>query len=436
MKFYGLVLLLFSMLSVSSCVEVNNAFSSLPPGIWRATLDLDDTPFAGSEDEVIVKSTTDDILPFLFELKYDENDDFYIEIINGKERIKATDIKYGRDLATAKDTVIINFPVYDSYIRAIYEENLMEGRWYVNNRNNYSIPFKAYFGQNHLFSTDKEEKTHDLSGRWEVTFGIEGDDPYPAVGEFTQEGNQVLGTFMTETGDYRFLAGQVIADKFGLSVFDGAHAFLFNGKFTSEDEFIGTFRAGKHHIESFSAKRNSEAVLKSPYDLTTYTSSRPLDISFPDTEGNLVSLEDDLYKGKIKLVVIMGTWCPNCRDQTVFLNDYIRDNETDDIEVLYLAFEKHKAKEKAVAAIQRYKDKMNTPWNILLAGSSDKAEASKILPMLSNILSYPTLLFVDEENRVKKIHTGFNGPATSKYADFVKVFNNTIAKLRSERDNS
>ena len=121
MKLYGLIFLLFSLCALNSCVEVNNSFSSLPPGVWRATLDLDDTPFAGSEDEVIVKSTTDDLLPFLFELKYDENDDFYIEIINGKERIKATDIKYGRDLATAKDTVVINFPVYDSYIRAIYD---------------------------------------------------------------------------------------------------------------------------------------------------------------------------------------------------------------------------------------------------------------------------------------------------------------------------
>jgi hypothetical protein len=42
--------------------------------------------------------------------------------------------------------------------------------------------------------------------------------------------------------------------------------------------------------------------------------------------------------------------------------------------------------------------------------------------MLNSIIAYPTMIFLDEENKVQKIHTGFNGPATSDYPLFVEAF--------------
>ena len=75
---------------------------------------------------------------------------------------------------------------------------------------------------------------------------------------------------------------------------------------------------------------------------------------------------------------------------------------------------------------------MNIPYEVLLAGQSDKKEAAKSLPMLNHILSYPTMIFIDKTGAVRKIHTGFSGPATSKYETFIEEFEQTIDQLSSE----
>lgn len=430
MRYSILVLLVVCMFQ--SCIEISNQFSSIPPGIWRATLEIDDTPFAGIVDEVSRGSMEGDVLPFLMEVKYDSEQSFYIEIINGEERIPVREIRYGRDKATAKDTIWMDFPVYDSYIKAIYEENIMEGTWHVNYRDNYSIPFKAYYGQDHLFTTDEEEPVTDLTGRWETTFEVGTEDEYPAIGEFEMDGINISGTFLTETGDYRYLNGQMIGDKFFLSTFDGAHAFFFKGKVMEDGSLAGLFRSGKHYTTSWIASRNSEATLTSPYQLTKMLDeTEPISFSFQNTEGKEVTLNDPEYQGKIKLVQIMGTWCPNCKDETKFLKNFVAEQNDDVIEVIAIGFEKYKDTDKAISSLKRFKEKWEIPYEVLYGGPSEKEEASRSFPMLNKIISYPTILFIDGNNIVRKIHTGFSGPATSGYEVFRKDFYDTINELRN-----
>ena len=53
--------------------------------------------------------------------------------------------------------------------------------------------------------------------------------------------------------------------------------------------------------------------------------------------------------------------------------------------------------------------------------------------MLNHILSYPTTIFIDKKGSVRKIHTGFNGPATGKeYDDFKAEFEGFIELLNNE----
>jgi hypothetical protein len=68
---------------------------------------------------------------------------------------------------------------------------------------------------------------------------------------------------------------------------------------------------------------------------------------------------------------------------------------------------------------------------VLWAGNYAKTEASKALPQLNQITAYPTLLFLDRQNRIVKIHTGFNGPATKEYAAFKDEFSKIIAELHT-----
>lgn len=426
--------LLFAVvcLSVWSCVEPQKTFSKVPPGQWRAVLLLDEKPASVQKDEEV--STVVDRqgeLPFNFEIIYDDEENFHIEIINGSERIRVDDITYGRDRATAKDTLIINFPIYDTYIKAIYEEDIMEGDWYVNYKDNYSIPFKAYYGQDHRFATTRVKPAADLSGKWATTFESGTEYAYPAIGEFDQKDNHLTGTFLTETGDYRFLEGTVQGNKAYLSCFDGAHAFLFQSKVLEDGSMTGIFRSGKHYTSPWEAVRDDQVSLGDAFALTTQVGDGPFEFSFPNPAGEQISLADEAYAGKVKLVIITGTWCPNCRDASDFVKEYIEREQPEDVEVISVAFERYADEAKSMDAIRRYKEVGQIPWEVVLGGKSSKREASKRLPQLSGIMSYPTIVFVDQANRIRKIHTGFSGPATSAYADFKQEFAATMEHLRA-----
>jgi len=100
-----------------------------------------------------------------------------------------------------------------------------------------------------------------------------------------------------------------------------------------------------------------------------------------------------------------------------------------------LAFEYAKTEEKAFQAIKRLQEDAGVNYPILLAqyGTSSKLKANEKLPMLNHVLSYPTTIFIDKEREVRKIHTGFNGPATGeKYHQFTQEFESFIEELLAE----
>jgi len=418
-------------MSSLQCITFENTYSSIPPGIWRGILKLDKPhSTASTSEEEIDKAFNYKELPFNFEVIYTAKEDFHIVLHNGSERIKVDDIKFGRDKKTGRDTVLINFPVYDTYIKALYEENIMEGAWFVNYKEDYSIPFIAFHGADHRFPIKTTKPSQDISGSWKCLFDFDKPgDEYPALGVFSLKDDKLLGTFQTETGDYRFLDGNMNGDKFALSCFDGSHAFLFEGKVFEDGNALGTFYSGKHYKANWQGSKDNDYTLESPYNLTKSTSDAAFDFSFKDTDGKLVSLNDPQFKGKNKLVQIIGTWCPNCRDESKFLVEYLDTKKSKDLEVIAIAFERYREEDKALEAINRYREKMKIPYPVLYGGYYDKKETSEKFPQLNEIISYPTLLFIDKNNKIKKIHTGFNGPATEQYLEFKDEFEQIIQAL-------
>jgi len=438
-----LLLVLFFLIGLStynsSCLVVENQYTGLAPGTWRAVLGIEPKFISPNKKgqplpekmDMKFEEVADGELPFTFEVVYENENDFYINVINGSEKIRVDDIKIGRNRATARDTIWIDFPIYESYIKGEFEEGLIDGEWVVKTRKNYSIPFTAKHGKDHRFTTLRKEPITDMSGKWEVHFQ-DGDDTYPAIGEFVQKGNHLEGTFLTETGDYRFLEGTIQENKFYLSCFDGSHAFLFEGKLNDADNVVGSFRSGKHYKTTWTGKRNANFEIADPNSLTYLKegyADDSVNFEFENEQGKLIGLTDTRYEGKAKIVQILGTWCPNCRDETEFLVDYLEKNKPKDLEVIALAFEKHRDPNKAKNAIKTYKEKFGMNYEMLLAGYSNKKEAAQSLPMLNHIKSYPTMIFLDKKNQVKKIHTGFAGPATSEYGKFVKEFDEFIKEI-------
>jgi len=426
-------------LGLTACFRIDNQFSGLPPGPWRGVLELEPRPITPNPKgeplpekvNMQFEPVTEGQLPFNFEVVYTDDTTFHIELINGEERIRVDDISMGLDRSTANDTVVINFPVYDTYLKGIFEENILEGEWVVNNRGKeYAIPFVARYGKRHRFTNLRKEPVMDISGKWEATFEIDRDTPFPAIGEFQQDGNHLTGTFITPTGDYRYLEGAVQEDKVYLSTFDGSHAYLFEAKIRADSTMIGSFWSGKHYRTIWEAKYNPDFELPDPDTLTKLSGpDRKIEFSFENPAGERISLDDPAYQGKVKIVQLMGTWCPNCRDETNFLKSYLKEHPSQDLAVIALAFERYREKDKALAAIRKFKEQLNIPYEVVWGGYYDKAEAARQLPFIEQVISYPTMIFLDRENRVQRIHTGFAGPATEKYPAFVADFKSYVQKL-------
>lgn len=412
---------------LQSCVSPHQQFDKLPPGIWRGVLYLDgELVMAVDKKDVTQVKNLPGELPFTFEVVYGQKDSFQLIIHNGSERIPVKNIRYGRDKATAKDTLLATFDGYDTYLKAIFEERLMEGYWHVNYRDNYKIRFKAYYGDDRRFKLAAKETNENFSGRYKVIFSPGTEDEYPGIGDFSQDGDKLIGTFLTESGDYRYLEGNVSGNKAYLSCFDGAHAFLFEMK-KEGNQLLGEFRSGTHHRESFEGQKDDGAQLTSGFDLTKIVSNQPVHFVLPNTNGSMVDTHNETFKGKVKVYEIMGSWCPNCMDATHFLAEYQRNHP--DVVVAGLGFERYKDTQKSMAALKAYVDAKKVPYPVMLAGHYDKKTAAALIPQIEGIKAYPTLLLVDKNDQLKKVYSGFYGPATREHEAFKKELTAAIDGL-------
>lgn len=366
-------------------------------------------------------------LPFNFKLDQLEDGKYTMSLYNADEIIKVDEI------TLKKDSIIIQLPVYEGYIAGTFSEESITGV-FVKESLDREVPFTATYGIEERFAQGGTP-LHNITGDWETEFSPNSQNSYMAKGMFKQIDDKVTGTFRTATGDYRYLEGVLQGDSLKLSSFDGANSYLFMAK-VSDSAMKGEFYSGNHFKESFLAKRNENFELPSGDELTFLKKGyERLEFSFPDASGKMVSMGDPQFKDKVVIVQIMGTWCPNCLDETKFLVEYLKDNRHKGVSVVALAFEYAKTQEAAFKSIKRLEDRIGVEYPILLAqyASSDKSLAEDKLPMLNHVLSYPTTIVVDRQGKVRKIHTGFNGPATgSNYLSFKKDFYLFIDQLLAE----
>lgn len=420
----------FSFITLCSCVEPQNSFSKIPPGVWRGILYLSENPqFAGSKKEIIKKTDFTGEMPFNFEVIYTDKDHFYIELINDTERIKIEDVEFNTAKSINKDSVTIHFKEFDTRIEALYENSTMEGKWIVNYKDNYSISFKATHGKDYRFEPVKKDQPKNFSGTWEAIFDSGSENAYPGVAVFKQNGSKITGTVETETGDYRYLQGDVFGDKAFLSCFDGSHAFMIEAKLNGDSTLTGSFRSGKHYTVTWDGKKNEKATLKDAYGLSKSTTESPVNFSLPDHQGRMVSLKDEKFAGKVKILDIMGTWCPNCKDATIYLKELKKNIQYKNVEVISLAFERYRDSIKSQNMLDVYKKKNDLTWDLLLGGYYDKKEAQASLGFIDKVVAYPTLVILDKNDKVSHVYTGFYGPATGKYETFKTDFEGKLGAL-------
>jgi thiol-disulfide isomerase/thioredoxin len=399
------------LLTLASCKPEKETITSLKTGTWRATIEIQ-----GQQ------------LPFNFELVNDDQGGYDIFIRNANEKLLLDEV------AVSGDSVDIGLHIFDANIKAAINGDTLQGEFIKNYEKDYNIPFLAVYGQTYRFAKSKDTSTiPDFSGKYSVNF-INETDTTVAIGVFTQHGDSVTGTFLTETGDYRYLQGNVANGMMQLSTFDGNHAYIFTATKQADGKLMGEFYSGKNHMEFWTGEKNDNAALADPESLTYLKKGyEKIEFSFPDVNGKPVTLSDEKYKNKVVILQLFGTWCPNCMDETKFLAPWYDQNKQRGVEIIGLAYERKDDFSYASNRVKKMIDKFNVSYDFVIAGTNDKEKASGTLPQLNRVVAFPTTIFIGKDGKVKRIHTGFSGPGTGIYYEqFVQHFNETVNELLHE----
>lgn len=402
-----------------------SAAALLTPGPWRGELAIQ-----GQQ------------LPFLFEVKTEAGKPIVYLInqgLNGEERLRCDEISAAGDSATIK------LHVFDAAL-VVREAGpgKLRGSWVkYDAKTPYRVPLAATAGAQPLFRGVADPKA-SFTGTWQTEFKDETGAAYPAVGVFKQKDSDVTGTFLTTTGDYRYLAGQTDGPKVRLTTFDGNHAFLFTGELHSDPNgatkdtvvtISGDFYSGKAGHEKWLATSNSAAKLPDADTLTYLRKGESrLNFKFPSVQqGSSISPTDPKYRGKVVVIQVLGSWCPNCMDETGFLAPWYAKNKARGIEVIGLGYERSSDYAKAAPRLRKLKERFDIGYDLAVAGVANKDSVAKSMPQLAKFLAFPTTIFLDKKGAVRSIHTGFSGPGTGKYYDDeIAAFNRTVDKLLKE----
>lgn len=369
-------------------------------------------------------------LPFALELAQ-ENGRPVAFLVNGAERVRVED-------AVVDGTRLeLKMPGYGNTIVAEATPQGLSGDATMLRLHGkrVKIPFVAEIGKTARFPEGAPPAPAGVAGRWAVTFTSRDGATEPAVAEFVQDGAKVTGTFLTPTGDHRFLEGRLNGDELLLSRFDGGSAFLYRARLSPEGTLTGNWWSGSWSVEDWTATRDENATLGANAPASKLKNpDAPFTFSFPDLDGKPVSLDDARFRGKVVIVSIGGSWCPNCHDEAKFLQPYYEDLHARGLEIVYLQFEHFDSFAEAVAENRRFVGQFDIPWPVLIAGISDKDDTVVRLPQLEKLAAYPTTLFLDRKGKVRRIHTGFSGPATGRHhEEWRQEFETLVKQLLAER---
>jgi len=410
-----------------------SAAALLTPGPWRGEL-----------------ATQDQKIPFLFEVKTEGGKPVVYLInkgLNGEERLRCDEISAAGDSAT------IRMHVFDAalVVRADGKDKL-KGTWVkYDSKTPYRVPLVATAETAATAPNDDSpsapETFANFQGTWRTTFKDETGKTYPAVGVFKPDtsGWQYTGTFLTSTGDYRYLTGYASGPRLELSTFDGSHAFLFTAVAANAEgsdylkkpvtNVTGNFYSGKGGHETWTATLDPKASLPDANTLTYLRKGESrLNFKFASlVKGSTISPTDAKYRGKVVVLQVLGSWCPNCMDESRFLAPWYEQNKARGVEVIGLGYERMPEYDQAAARLRQMKERLNIGYDVAVAGVANKDSVAKSMPQLAKFLAFPTTIFLDKKGVVRSIHTGFAGPGTGKYYEEEKAhFNRTVDKLLKE----
>lgn len=297
----------------------------------------------------------------------------------------------------------------------------------VGRRGPRSLPFRAARGGHRPVPGPAA-----LLGRWDAWFAgtVEAT---PRVLEFRNGPAGLVGTVISNSGDYGLFWGRPVGDSVEFAHFDGSNVYRVTARLVG-DTLRGTFHAGLRAQTPFTATRSTgRRHLTPPTEVTRADSTIPFGFRFPDADGRPVGFDDARFRGKVVLVDIFGTWCPACHDAAPVLGRLYREYRPRGLEIVGIAFEVTGDTAQDGVMVRRFRDKFDVPYPLLLGGASETDVVAALFPQLEGFTAFPTTIFLGRDGRVRRIHAGFYGPATGpQHAALVADFRREVERLLAE----
>lgn len=340
-------------------------------------------------------------IPFRFELS-GEGAATKGTFFNGDVRFNSTSGHSGNG------SLALGWDYYASRLEATYKDGALDGNYIQSRRvGEVKYPFHAV----RYSAAAGDANPPKISGQWIIpTKSPKGESAWHFI--VHQNGADVSAAILRIDGDTGALTGTFRNGKLVLSHFSGARPMRLEVSLTP-DGTLNILEDGKTTLTAVREQMAEAKGLPEPTDPMKQTSmkdpSQPFQFSFPDLHGNIVSNTDARFRGKVVLVEISGSWCPNCHDESPFLVELYKKYHEQGLEIVTLSFEEGdqlKNPERLRAFVKRY----GIEYNVLLCGEPDQAKDK--LTQTVNWNSWPTTFFVGRDGLVKFVHAGFPSSAS------------------------
>ena len=374
---------------------------------------------AGLWDAAVVVNGLE--VPFRFEIA-GNGDATSGWFFNGDEKVLSTGGKFENGSLT------LNFDHYATAVEAALVNGRLAG---IYNRGTNYYPFYAKrFAPPAAFPNEVPQ----IDGLWQI--GNVASNKGEAAWRFIvrQSGAEVTAAILRVDGDTGALAGTFRNGKFIVSHFSGARPLVL--ELTPQKD--GSLEIVRNRTEKMIAVKAADAKLKDvpePTDPSKHSSvkdpTEPFKFAFPDITGKTVSSTDARFRGKVLIVGIGGSWCPNCHDEAPFLSELSKKYRDKGLEIVELSFEEDAQKAKGFPRLLAFNKRYGVDYTVLLAG--DQADVATKVPQIHNLNSFPTTIFIGRDGLVRGVHAGFAGAASGAFHETaMEEITATVERLLAE----
>lgn len=348
-------------------------------------------------------------------------------LFNGNDRYVSTQGQF------ANGKLVVKWDYYAATLEATLKDDVLVGQYAGTRRMKGPFAIRATRG-----AATKPAAVSaivpNIDGLWEIpNKSGKGELAWRFIVQ-QQSGPKVSATILRVDGDTGTISGAFQNGKFVLSHFDGARAHLLEVT-PARDGTLDILQDGKTKMTAYRPAAARAKGLPEPVDPDLNTSikdpSEPFRFSFPDLNGRVVSNADARFHGKVVVVEITGSWCPNCHDEAPFLAEMYRKYGRKDFEIVSISFEE--AEQLAdPTRLRAFVKKYGLEFPVLLGG--DPEEANDKLSQLVNWNTWPATLFIDRGGLVRSVHSGFPSAGSGElFRQAKEEFNVQVARLLAEK---